>query len=988
MHPAYERLVARIEPLGNSARKHLRAVEQHGEFLLARLEAAEALSQVPVDRTSAAPAEDFERVAAAGRDPEEKLILLGTFHSIQLLHQNAGALEQLAVDLAAGSGPLASYATFLARIEEEFSLLVSTYVQHVLRIVLPPGAGPFAILNVGTRGHQDDIDVALIDGGVRSREALDRGFARLASQCLRYASPLDNYVASEAGAAGFSLSLDELKQALCSGRLGYVAVTELLGADCLAGDPAVLERLRAEVTAEYCYRPGLESYRHELYLRGLLGETRGLLLIPPPVDRVNPKDDALRLVLGLATAFKAIHGLEANRCADLLRDLAVRSPELGPPVARLEASRLLLETFRQVAQLLVTQEEEVAIEGKAARANLARVAAALGYQDWGPVEAVDHLLVHYYEAVEAVHVAAGPLMDEVARHLRAISRFSQWLRETPPEDLAVELAETLAAGTRAFRAARFYDDLLDAFATPANRLLESLATSYTRLPPDRRHTVAQLYAEWGRDAPYAFLTVLTLLAGNAHGRTADPAGEIADAFLSDLSDFPEAVRALSRVFRYYPALTNRFLLALATPRLERLETAIDVPIGNPEVAAARDHFRAFIAVHRQSSFYVRRVLARVTERHPATVQAIADDVTLRTLALGQLAASERHPSPDQQKGLLGDYYDVEFLRIAMGTLRGEPDVRTRAAFAELTRTYLGRLFGISFREVERALGAERGPGALLPARDRMAILLSGGNARGRPYDEDYDLLVVIDSRAAADHCFAERVIAAMNRQIARRGVIAQYRLGEWMGRFAITVDELAELLAQDRDELFVDRCQLLGSRLLVGSRRLEEDIRRQVLEPHVFAGAKAFAARVLRELSDRRRFARPLPPATLHLKEQPGGFRDTDLCLAIAEARLGIWGVASGEIFDALLRADPRRTDVYERLRIAYDFLVAVRSAYRVAVAATDVIELAHLAAPARILGYEDRYGPAASSFLFADIERRLADSAALIDELVGAVAR
>jgi hypothetical protein len=200
---------------------------------------------------------------------------------------------------------------------------------------------------VGTRGHQDDIDVVLIDGGVRSRDTLDRGFARLAGQCLRYASPLDNYVASEAGAAGFSLSLDELKRALRSGRLGYVAVTELLGADCLAGDPAVFERLRAEVTAEYCYRPGQESYRHELYLRGLLGETRGLLLIPPPADRVNPKDDALRLVLGLTTAFKAIHGRQAAAAPICSATSRGSAPSSGP---RSRASRQAASCSRPSAR--------------------------------------------------------------------------------------------------------------------------------------------------------------------------------------------------------------------------------------------------------------------------------------------------------------------------------------------------------------------------------------------------------------------------------------------------------------------------------------------------------------------------------------------------------------------------------------------------------------------------------------------------------------
>ncbi len=224
----------------------------------------------------------------------------------------------------------------------------------------------------------------------------------------------------------------------------------------------------------------------------------------------------------------------------------------------------------------------------------------------------------------------------------------------------------------------------------------------------------------------------------------------------------------------------------------------------------------------------------------------------------------------------------------------------------------------------------------------------------------------------------------MNRQIARRGVIAQYRLGEWAGRFAVAMDDLAALLGEDHDELFVDRCQLLGSRIIVGSRRLEAEIRQRVLAPQIFDKAEAFTTRVVREILERRRFFRPMPPATIHLKEHPGGFRDIDLCLAIAEARLGIWDATSGEIFDALLRADPPRTDLYERLRMAYDFLITVRSAYRVAVTASDEIEESQLTAPARILGYEDRYGPGAGSYLFADVQRRLQEAAQLVEELIG----
>lgn len=51
----------------------------------------------------------------------------------------------------------------------------------------------------------------------------------------------------------------------------------------------------------------------------------------------------------------------------------------------------------------------------------------------------------------------------------------------------------------------------------------------------------------------------------------------------------------------------------------------------------------------------------------------------------------------------------------------------------------------------------------------------------------------------------------MNRQIARRGVIAQYRLGDGLGRFVTGLDDLAEFFSHEQDDLFVDRCQLLGS---------------------------------------------------------------------------------------------------------------------------------------------------------------------------------
>lgn len=80
----------------------------------------------------------------------------------------------------------------------------------------------------------------------------------------------------------------------------------------------------------------------------------------------------------------------------------------------------------------------------------------------------------------------------------------------------------------------------------------------------------------------------------------------------------------------------------------------------------------------------------------------------------------------------------------------------------------------------------------------------------------------------------------------------------------------------------------------------------------------------------------------------PGGLREIDLAVIAAEARLGIRQPVAENLFGALERKEPG--SIFRVLHEASDF-GAVRSAYRVTVAATDLVELDQLASPARILG-------------------------------------
>ena len=76
MNRAFQRLVVRSRPLGNHARKYLRTVEKHGERLLTCLDRAGELGRIHTDRCAPSLPDDFDRVAAAGSDESETLILL------------------------------------------------------------------------------------------------------------------------------------------------------------------------------------------------------------------------------------------------------------------------------------------------------------------------------------------------------------------------------------------------------------------------------------------------------------------------------------------------------------------------------------------------------------------------------------------------------------------------------------------------------------------------------------------------------------------------------------------------------------------------------------------------------------------------------------------------------------------------------------------------------------------------------------------------
>lgn len=87
-----------------------------------------------------------------------------------------------------------------------------------------------------------------------------------------------------------------------------------------------------------------------------------------------------------------------------------------------------------------------------------------------------------------------------------------------------------------------------------------------------------------------------------------------------------------------------------------------------------------------------------------------------------MAASERHPRLEE-RNLLGDFYDLGFLRLALATQGGAPHRQTIAEFNEMTSAYLDSLFDVCLQEAERELGLR------MIERDRVGIICRRGGSR-------------------------------------------------------------------------------------------------------------------------------------------------------------------------------------------------------------------------------------------------------------------
>jgi hypothetical protein len=471
------------------------------------------------------------------------------------------------------------------------------------------------------------------------------------------------------------------------------------------------------------------------------------------------------------------------------------------------------------------------------------------------------------------------------------------------------------------------------------------------------------------------ITILSRRLENELGETVTDRMSL--AFLTEIESVPYITERLCKIFSRYPGYLHAFLQYLPTEHFPILYRIMAHPVIDDRYDSYRIRFRELCEIHEWSGQYFHRFFSRVIANHPEYLESLTSSSQLNEIATGQLALVDVYPTAAEKKAALGDYYDLEFVRIGIGTMHGTDLRVTNREFTEFCDHYIEKLFDLCTEEVERE---SRGG---VPDTDSFAFIVAGGHAREQAYDDDWDLIAIVDTEDPELIAHATRVVTRMNREILKRGLLPHYRLGEILEGFVTPLSRLEEYLASGDEDCFIDLSQLLGARLLVGSGGMKTRLNERILDRFIFDQRDDYIARMIKEIRSRQGAMGDCSTDTCNLKETRGGLRDIEAVALIMKAWLGIHAPISQDFFPEIRDQVPEIADHLDILNRSRYYLRTIRDLYRITVAAEDNINPDYLDRVAKIFRESNRPEWSNAEMIIDQIRAILLDSAGAIEEVI-----
>ncbi|MBN1999605.1 hypothetical protein JW935_18770 [candidate division KSB1 bacterium] len=977
MEIAVERLLKRCQVLGNHHRKFILLIRKNYDGLIRRIEQARMNERIHLLVATHDYTEEMTIIAALGKTSQEKLDDLACYFAFQFLHMNLSALDALMLEAITVERKYQIYQNFMLRVGHDFRRLTSAYMKYVLLIIYPNlNFDNFCFLGVGTRSDQDDIDIGVVDRGPENRHILNEAIGKMSCEMLKNAISPHFHLSEHVGNMdSYSASLEEYIDLLEKEIHDFVIISEMLGAARVLGSRKLYFEFRRRVTSRYYFNKNEKTIKfHEGYLRGIIGEIRSLMFRDPSKNIISPKTDGLRMIKGMLYAAKTIFNLRQINAWTIIDTLEKRDKKRRVFYQKLKANLTFLETFRYLYQLLIAQEEDIFVESRGTRSNLAEVAKVMGYRSVGAASAVDFMLIDYYQNIQQAKETIKHLLPHGVKHLESITVFGKVLRHKKATQKGQKRIGNLALRfyneIKFFRGTKFWDDIIIVFIQKDGRIFKRLINDLCTLHADNREMVMNGIVDWGWNSFHAMFSFILLLFKY---RNAFPDNTLYLAFnrtfFNRVRGTREDAQRFSILFHHFPQLVNNFLHLLTDEQKRILFDWLNREVWDRELYPARNRLQFLLKLHYSTSKYFSRVMDYVLSEHPEYLKIVDNYQHLVLIGKGSLAEVERSIGLKNKLKKLEDYFHFEFFRIGLLTLARSPAKSVAMEFTAFIDKYMQLLFDTCKRDVD-----DQTP-VVSKTRDLFGIFITGGQGQMLAFDDDFDLIILLNSndKDMLDYCSS--IVRKMHKELIKCGIMPHYRFADYTGSFIATFEQLKELLKQQNKEHIIDKSQLLNARMLIGSSILQNNFDTEILTPYIFSQSKLFVKEMLYEIKERRRAFSHNTDSTINIKETPGGLRDIEMFLFINRTLFELRQHSNFELFQILISTAGSLDSEYKRLAKAYEFLRSIRNLNRLTLGATDYLDPQHIYNLAELLNYRTNQTDSSRDILLQRIKATLRSS-------------
>jgi len=976
----FNRLKERVSQLGNHHQKYIRTIEKYLDPMVGSLEDAGKIEDIHLWRGASRLSREMDVILGVANSLTEKLTYLACYYSLQILHLNLRSIDVLKLNLTSTEDRYSIYKPFMLQTGAEFRKLTGTYMQKLLDLFFNSRTpSEFTMLGVGSLAHQDDIDVGVIDDGSPEREELNIAIGKIRMEMFKWATELHFYLSEHVGSQFYTASIQEYKALLDRQIQDFVIISEMLNAVTIIGSQRLFDQFEQEITYRYYYHSFRDNKFHEGYLRGILGEIRSLLLRQINEEKLNPKDDALRMVSVIILAAKTVFRIYRGNRWDVLNILARKDSSRKHIYLELEKVLTFLEIFRHLYQLFIGLEEDIYLDDSETVNNLQIIATTLGYSDMGAISAWDHLLIHYHEHVELAKSISSRLIQDVTEHLKSVSIFSNKLKSAwypdPYRSYPGNMAIDFLRDSSFFKGAKFWNDILEAIEAEDSHVLENFIKDFHQLKPRYQKVLIEKYGKAARNTVYTMISFLIILWKTRRKLgTEQLCNLLNQSFLKNLDESTDRVIRLTKVFHQYPHLINQYLSTLDLSLQNQFKDLLDQELWEPEQQKSKELLIKLCDIHCNTSHYFKRFFTRVVSQYPIYIQYFQDTPQLAQISKGILSYIDSLNTFEEKKKQLGDYHDLEFLRVGLEALQGVSIEKIDAEFTDFSDSYLQMLFDICKQAVNERIGGYK------PTRDLIAIYTAGGYAREQAFDDDYDLIIFLNEKDEDIRDYCTQIIKMMNTEIVKRGIMPHYRFADHFGHYITLVDDLDVLFSKQGEDAFIDKSQILGARMIVGSSKFQKEFEDRIIWRHIYDKYNQYKNQMIHEMKSRHQDERN---TNLNVKECKGGLRDIEILLLIYKARYKLKEPVNRKLMETICEVDTKHKQDLCALNKHFNFLKQLRDLYRLTVFAGNDLKVEYLDQVAKIMGYQDNLSKKAGDKLVLDYYRCTEQTHQIVQRLI-----